>query len=227
MTRAGFGARRTCFRWTGDHIGARDAGTQDQPNDRHRGKPPLKIGHGGTIGPVVRSQQSQIFATLIIAASAFGMVGGCVPKRSVGVGCPAGYSSNPARLQQLRSKLASAPPARRLLASDSVAPVVCFGRNREAGITPNGTVLLNAETPDAPLAARLAHLWSHLLDPPWVPQGQGACAQRVTMAMQAEQRAAAFECTIREAFALACIKHLNDAQLAASYAQRCKDEGAS
>lgn len=175
----------------------------------------------------MRAPQSQIFATLIIAASALALSAACVPNPSMKSPCPAGYSANLARLQNLRNTLARVPPARRLLASDVATPLVCFGRHREAGITSNGTVLLNAETPDAPLAARLAHLWSHLVDPPWVPQGQGSCAQRVAKALQAEQRATAFECTIRKALALACMQHLDDAPLALSYAQRCEAEGAS
>ena len=81
-------------------------------------------------------------------------------------GCPAGYVADAERTARLVALLRRHPETEPLLGHQPRA--VCYAPGAEPGITPDGTVLLDATSDDPSSAARMAHLLVHL--------GQGLAA---------------------------------------------------
>jgi hypothetical protein len=75
-------------------------------------------------------------------------------------GCPAGYAADAERTARLVALLRRHPETQPLLGHSPRA--VCYAPGAEPGITPDGTVLLDATSDDPSSAARLAHLLVHL-----------------------------------------------------------------
>ena len=75
-------------------------------------------------------------------------------------GCPTGYVADAERTARLGALLRRHPETESLLGHEPRA--VCYAPGAEPGITPDGTIFLDATSDDPSSAARMAHLLVHL-----------------------------------------------------------------
>jgi hypothetical protein len=135
--------------------------------------------------------------------------------------CPTGFTVNPSRAARLSRLLAQTPQGSSLLAAGQ-ATTWCFGTIDESVVrADDALLLLRDQSPDVPLAARLAHLLSHIAAPIPSPNPRD-CNHWLAEVRHKEARAHATENAVRRHFGLAEHPPTTLEVVMRQYAERCR-----
>jgi hypothetical protein len=125
--------------------------------------------------------------------------------------CPFGYVDHVGRKESLLALLNATDEGRRIVSSLGASEVrFCFGRIDVPVVSEGRLLLLDQSADDAPLAARTAHLFLHIVNGPPVPDeiARGAdCDAIVDRALHAEARAYAVEVRLRRELGVAGVRY--------------------
>lgn len=137
-----------------------------------------------------------VLAMAAVGVAAWRIYGAAVPD----VACPASFARDDSRAARVVARLSGSPSSRALAAAAmKLEPTFCFGPADISLVTTERVLLVDTRLPDDEAAARVAHLFTHLVDGPplRMPRSVDQCDQAVARAIDAEAVALARELEVR------------------------------